>query len=335
MTAYRLEYLANRFGCQLYGDPDICITSVCTLQNGKPNAISHLTNPKYSCYMASTKASAVILKAAYAGKYSIPVLVHPNPHACYARVAALLSRENNQQISEIHPSAVIHKTASLGTNVTIGAHCFVGENTTIGDNCYIGPGVTLSAGTQVGAASVLYSNVSVYRDCVIGQRAILHSGVVIGADGFGFAQDNGEWIKVPQLGSVIIGDDVEVGANTTIDRGAIGDTIIEDGVKLDNQVQIGHNVHLGQHTLISGCVGIAGSATIGKHCTIGGGAGINGHIEVADNVHITAKSVVLQSITKPGTYSSGTPLQPNSRWRRNFVLIGQLNKIIKGLKKDN
>jgi len=333
MSTYHLGDLAERFDCQLHGDADTRITTVCTLQGGRSEAISFLANSRYYPHLATTQASAVILKPEDVSKSPVPALAHSNPYACYARVATLLSQEPDPQVSDIHPSAAIHETATLGANVTIGPNCFIDENVTIGDNCYIGPNIVISMGVQIGEAGKLHSNISVYQDCVIGKRAILHAGVVIGADGFGIAQDNGEWVKVPQLGRVLIGDDVEIGASTTVDRGAIEDTVIEDGVKLDNQIQIGHNVRIGAHTAIAGCSGVAGSATIGKRCTIGGMAVVLGHLELADDVHITAQSMVTKSIKEPGVYSSSTPLQPNSRWRRNYARIGQLDEIAKRLNK--
>jgi len=333
VTTYRLGDLAERFDCQVYGDADTRITSVCTLQGGKPDAITFLANPRYRRHLASTEASAVILKPEDADSCPVPALAHANPYACYARIATLLSQEEDRCVTDIHPSAIVHDTASLGSNLKIGAHCFVDERVSIGDNCYIGPGVVLSAGVQIDEGSVLHSNITVYRDCLIGKRCILHAGVVIGADGFGIAQDEGQWVKVPQLGRVIIGDDVEIGASTTLDRGAIEDTVIEDGVKLDNQIQVAHNVRIGAHTAIAGCVGIAGSAIIGKRCTIGGMAVVLGHLELVDDVHITAQSLVTRSIPEAGVYSSGTPLQANNQWRRNFTRFRQLDEMAKRLNK--
>lgn len=333
MKSYSLEELAERFDCQVHGAADTRISTVCTLQGGKPEAISFLANPRYSRHLATTQAAAVILKPEDVSKSPVPALVHPNPYACYAKVATLLSHEHRQHVSNIHPSASIHETAVIGENVNIGPNCFIDKKVNIGDNCYIGPNIVISRGAQIGEASVLHSNITIYQDCVIGKHALLHAGVVIGADGFGIAQDKGEWVKVPQLGRVLIGDDVEIGASTTIDRGAIEDTIIENGVKLDNQIQIGHNVHIGAHTAIAGCVGVAGSAVIGKRCTISAMTLVLGHLELADDVHITAQSMVTKTISEPGIYSSGTPLQPNNQWRRNFTRFGQLDEMAKRLNK--
>ena len=328
---YRLAELAERFGCQLFGDADTLISTVCTLQSGKPEAISFLANPKYHRHLPSTRAAAVILKPQDADKCPVPALGHDNPYACYARIAALLSEDNDEKSAAIHAAAVVHESAVLGKHVIIGPNSIIEQHATIGDGCYIGPGVVISSGVKLGNNCRLHSNITIYHDCIIGENAILHAGVIIGADGFGIAQDNGIWVKVPQLGRVVIGDDVEIGASTSVDRGAIEDTIIGDGVKLDNQIQIGHNVHIGDHTAIAGCVGVAGSAIIGRRCTISAMTLVLGHLELADDVHITAQSMVTKSIPVAGVYSSGTPLQPNSQWRRNFTRFSQLDDIAKRL----
>ena len=328
---YRLAELAERFSCQLAGDGDIQIDSVCTLQNGKQHAITFLANNKYRRYLESTTAAAVIVRDRDREDCPVPCLVHDNPYACYARIAQLLAGNPDTAGTGIHASATVHETASLGSDVIIGPNCYVGEHASIGDGSYLGPGVVVSAGATIGRNCRLHSNISIYHDCVIGDDALIHAGVVIGADGFGIAQDQSVWVKVPQLGRVVIGNNVEIGASTTVDRGAIEDTVIEDGVKLDNQIQIGHNVHIGAHTAIAGCVGIAGSAKIGKHCTVGGMAVVLGHLELADDVHITAQSLVTKTLAEPGVYSSGTPLQPNAEWKRNFARFRQLDDIAKRL----
>lgn len=331
--SYRLQDLAERFDCQLEGDSNTYIDSVCTLQNGKPNAISFLANSRYRRYLSTTNAAAVILKPEETAQCPVAVLRHANPYLCYARIAALLSDSDKRIKSDIHKSATIHPTAKLGKNIAIGPDCFIDEGVSIGDNCRIGPGVVLFAGVQIGEYGTLYANITVYQNCIIGKRVILHAGVVIGADGFGIALNGDEWIKIPQLGRVVIGDNVEIGACTSVDRGAIDDTVIEDGVKLDNQIQIGHNVHIGAHTAIAGCTGIAGSSTIGKRCHIGGMVAVIGHLELADDVRINARSIVTKSITEAGTYSSGTPLQSNKKWLRNRARFGQLDDMAKRLNK--
>lgn len=330
--AYRLRDLANRFQCRLIGDTETEIHSVCTLQQGKSGGISFLANRKYAKHLASTQASAVILRASDASNSPVPVLIHENPYACYARVAQYISAVESAA-SSVHASAVIASASRIAGNVTIGPNVVIGNDVTIAEGCYIGPGCTLSDGVSIGRDSHLHSNITVYKDCIIGERALIHAAVVIGADGFGIAQDQGEWVKVPQLGRVVIGDDVEIGASTTVDRGAIDDTVIGNGVKLDNQIQIGHNVRLGDHTAIAGCVGVAGSAVIGQRCTIGAMTLVLGHLELVDDVHITAQSLVTKSINTPGVYSSGTPLQHNAAWKRNFTRFGQLDDMARRLKK--
>lgn len=329
--AFRLSDLADRFNCDIVGDPATEITSVCTLQDGNNGGISFLANRKYRKHLPDTNASAVILRRSDVDQCPVPALVHDNPYACYARIAAYIASPSSV-VASVHPSAIIHERAQIGDDVFIGPHVVIDENTRIGDGAYIGPGCVLSANVRLGDNAYLHSNITVYEGCEIGHRARIHAGVVIGADGFGIAQDEGIWIKVPQLGRVIIGDDVEIGASTTIDRGAIEDTVIGNGVKLDNQIQIGHNVHLGDHTAIAGCVGVAGSAVIGRRCTIGAMTLVLGHLELADDVHITAQSLVTKSLPKPGVYSSGTPLQDNAVWKRNFTRFGQLDDMAKRLK---
>ena len=328
---YQLADLAQQFSCLLQGDGSTIIETVCTLQNGKSNAITFLANPRYRQFLDSTTAGAVILKPEDMSNCPVPCLGHENPYACYARIAQFVSGAKEQRVNEIHPTAVIHETAVLGEGVSIGPCSYVGMGVRIGNNSSIAAGSCIMTNASIGEGSLLHANVTVYHECRVGRNAIVHSGVVIGADGFGIAQDNGEWVKVPQLGKVIIGDNVEIGANTTIDRGAIEDTVLEDGVKLDNQIQIGHNVHIGAHTAMAGCSGVAGSTRIGSGCTIGAAAVVLGHLELADDVHITACSMVTKSIRQAGVYSSGTPLQSNAAWKRNFTRFGQLDDIAKRL----
>ncbi len=330
--AYLLGDLAEYADCRLKGNPSIEIDKVCTLYDGKAGGITFLANRKYARYLKTTRASAVILRSDDASSCPVATLIHDNPYVCYARVAGYISH-NDTVTKEIHSSAVIHDTSTVGEGVTLGANVVIGANVSIGDNSYIGPGCIISDNVVIGESVNLHSNVTIYKQCVLGCNALIHAGVVIGSDGFGIAQDRGKWIKVPQLGRVIIGDNVEIGASTTIDRGTIEDTIIGDGVKLDNQIQIGHNVRIGEHTAIAGCTGIAGSAEIGCRCTIGGMGLILGHLKIADDVHLTAQSMVTKSIKTVGVYSSGTPLQTNARWKRNFARFTQLDGIAKRLKK--
>lgn len=261
---------------------------------------------------------------------NLPRILSDNPYAYFAKVSALL----NPQLTEtagVHATAVIDQTAIIPGSATVGAFTFVGKGVKIGEHAVIGSGCHLGDGVEVGDDSLLYPQVVIYHDCSIGKRVILHSGVVVGADGFGLAQENGRWIKVPQIGRVIIGNDVEIGANTTVDRGALDDTVIEDGVKLDNQIQIAHNVHIGAHTAMAGCVGIAGSARIGRHCTVGGGAVILGHLEIADRVNISAGTLITKSVAKPGEYTSVMPFSSHQEWLRNAAHLRHLDKLAKKL----
>ncbi|MGM0679512.1 MAG: UDP-3-O-(3-hydroxymyristoyl)glucosamine N-acyltransferase [Pseudomonadota bacterium] len=261
----------------------------------------------------------------------VNALVVDNPHAAYARIASLLYPPVTPPPG-IHPSAVVEDSATVPQSVSIGVNCYVGPEVRLGEGVSIGAGCIIEAGVHIGSNSRLAANVTVLHECQIGQKAVIHPGVVIGGDGFGQASDQGVWLKIPQIGRVIIGDDVEIGANTTIDRGAIEDTIIGDNVKLDNLIQVAHNVRLGAHTVVASGTGIAGSARIGKHCTIAGMVGIAGHIEIADNVTVTAMSIVSHSIREPGIYSSGTTLEPNRLWRKNAVRFKQLDEMARRIK---
>lgn len=324
--AYPLRELARHAGCEIKGDSSVGIDRVCTLRDGASGGITFLANRKYARYLADTKASAVILRRADAAACPVSALVHDNPYACYAKVAQYLSRTATA-VAAIDAAAVAHPTARIGADVTIGPCAVVEAGAKIGSGAVIGPGCVVGERAEVGARSRLHANVTIYQDCRIGTDAIVHAGAVIGADGFGLAREAGVWVKVPQLGRVIIGDHVEIGAGTTIDRGAIGDTVIGDGVKLDNQIQIGHNVVIGEHSALAGCVGVAGSAEIGKRCTIGGGAVVLGHLKLADDTHITAMSMVTKSITAAGAYSSGTLLQANAQWKKNALRHTRLDEM--------
>lgn len=326
-----LGELAKVVGGHVIGDDSRVITGIGTLQSAIEGQITFLTNPKYSRYLADTKASAVILKQANASDCPVDVLVSENPYLSYARISVLFD-QGGASAQGIHPTAVISPSAIIGANVSIGAYASVGENTQIGDGVNIGPGCVIEQGAVIGAGSRLVANVVIYHHVKMGLRCLIHAGTVIGSDGFGFANDKGRWVKIHQLGTVVIGNDVEIGANTTIDRGAIEDTVIEDGVIIDNQVQIAHNVHVGAHTAIAGCVGIAGSARIGRHCAFGGGAGVLGHLQIADGVTVTAMSLVTKSITEAGVYSSGTPLEPSASWQKNFARFKQLDEMARRIK---
>lgn len=327
---YTLGELAEHVSGKVKGDASCEIESVGTLQHADITQISFLTNPFYRKQLASSKAGAVIMSASDAENCSINAIVSKNPYVAYARIAALLSPAEKYS-KGIDPAAHIATDTIISETVSIAAGVVIEAGVTLADSVRIGPGCVLQKNVKIGANSVLMANITVAHDCEIGERNLIHPGVVIGADGFGQALDNGAWVKVPQLGGVVIGNDVEIGANTTIDRGAIEDTVIEDNVKLDNQIQIAHNVKIGAHTAIAGCTAIAGSTKIGKHCRIAGMVGIVGHLQIADNVTVTAKSLVSGSIKKAGVYSAGTPLEPSQQWRKNTVRFKHLDEMAKRL----
>ena len=324
--AWTLAEIASKIGAELIGDANKVITGVGTLQNATADDISFLANSKYRHYLKETAAGCVIVSPADAAEVSTNALVIADTYVAYAKTASLLYPEERTDIG-IHPTAVIGTDTVIADSAKIAAQVVIGTNVSIGENVDIGPGCIIENGVAIGADSRLMANVTLCRKVRIGNRVRIHPGVVIGADGFGIANDKGHWLKIPQVGSVVIGDDVEIGANTTIDRGAIDDTIIGNGVKLDNQIQIGHNCTVGEHTVIAGCVGIAGSTHIGANCAIGGGTGIAGHIEIADGVQLTGMSMVTKSITAAGTYSSGIPIEPTREWHRNVIRYRQLDKL--------
>ncbi|MDD5328395.1 MAG: UDP-3-O-(3-hydroxymyristoyl)glucosamine N-acyltransferase [Sulfuricella sp.] len=328
--AYRLGEIVERFGGELVGDADIRVRQVAPLSIAQAEHISFLANPKYRRQLLDTRAGAVILGTAERESTTLPRILCDNPYAYFAKVSALLNPPHVEPAG-IHPTAVIDATAVVSGSASIGAFAFVGKGARVGEHAVIGAGCHLGDGVEVGEDSLLYPQVVVYQGCIIGQRAILHSGVVIGADGFGLANENGRWLKVPQIGRVVIGDDVEIGANTTVDRGALDDTVIEDGVKLDNQIQVAHNVHIGAHTAMAGCVGVAGSARIGRQCTVGGGAVILGHLEIADRVHVSAGTLITKSIRKPGEYTSVMPFSTHNDWLKNASHLRHLDKMAEKL----
>lgn len=329
---YTLDELAKYVAGEVRGDGSCVIESIATLQHANARQISFLTNPSYRKQLADSKAGAVIMSAAEAENTSVNVIISPNPYAAYAKIASLLSPAE-EYIAGVDPSAHIDASTNIDKSASIAAGVVIESGVVIGKAVRVGPGSVLQKNVKIGANTVLTANITIAHDCVLGEHNLIHPGVVIGADGFGQAMDNGVWIKVPQIGGVIIGNDVEIGANTTIDRGAIEDTVIEDNVKLDNQIQIAHNVKIGAHTAIAGCTAIAGSTKIGKHCRIAGMVGIVGHLEIADNVTVTAKSLVTGSIKKAGIYSAGTPLEPSQKWRKNTVRFKQLDEMAKRLNK--
>jgi UDP-3-O-[3-hydroxymyristoyl] glucosamine N-acyltransferase len=321
-----LADIARVIGGEVHGDGAILIERVATLEKAGPGDISFLANPRYYKYLMTTNASAVILAAEHLDACLVSAVVVKDPYLGYARAVALLNPPSEVHPG-IHPTASIAPGACIHPSASIGPACVVEEGVSVAARVVLGPGCYVGRGALIGEDSRFIANVSVCHDSVIGKRAQIQPGVVIGGDGFGLANDAGVWVKIPQLGRVVIGDDVEIGANTTIDRGALEDTVLEDGVKLDNQIQVAHNVRIGAHTVIAGCTGISGSTRIGKRCVIGGAVGFVGHIEITDDVHITGMSFVHKSITAPGVYSSGTPLEPTRKWRKNFVRFRQLNEL--------
>lgn len=329
---YTLGELAEHVSGKVKGDASCVIESVGTLQHADSSQISFLTNPSYRKQLAISQAGAVIMSASDAENCSLNALISDNPYAAYAKIAALLS-PGETYLAGIDSSAHIAADVQISESASIAAGVVIESGVMIAEGVRIGPGCVVQKNVKIGVDTVLTANINVAHDCKIGARNLIHPGVVIGADGFGQAMDKGQWIKVPQLGSVVIGDDVEIGANTTIDRGAIENTIIEDNVKLDNQIQVAHNVIIGAHTAIAGCTAIAGSTKIGKHCRIAGMVGIVGHLQITDNVTVTAKSLVSGSIKQAGVYSAGTPLELNRQWRKNTIRFKQLDDMAKRLNK--
>jgi len=328
----RLGELAARFGCELRGDPDALIERVAPLQDASAGSVSFLANPKYRRHLAGTGATAVVLDASNADGCRTNALVATNPYATYARIAQVLYPEQ-PPLAGRHAAAAIDPSASVDPTASVGAHVYVGPGAQIGAHAQVGPGCVVLDGVEIGAATRLVANVTLAAGVRLGERCLLHPGVVIGADGFGHAPDTDGFVKIPQVGTVVIGDDVEIGANTTVDRGAIGDTVIANGVKIDNQVQVGHNCRIGEHTVISGCVGISGSVTIGRRCMLGGMVGIVGHLEIADDVYVTGKTMVTHSITKPGLYSGQLPFDEARRFRRNSARFQQLDALARRVRR--
>ena len=308
-----LAELALSTGALVSGDGAVLISRVATLESAGADTIAFLANPKYRSQLAATRAAAVILAPDMAVHTALPKLVGENPYAIYAKVAAIL-HAGASVVPGAHPSAVIDTSARVASSASVGPNAVVGPNAIVGERARIGAGCVVGAGASIGDDVVLHANVSIYDHCIVGQRSIVHSGAVIGADGFGMAEENGRWLKIPQIGRVVIGADVEIGANTTIDRGAIEDTVIEDDVKLDNQIQVAHNCRIGTHTAIAGCVGIAGSTRIGKNCRIGGAAMIAGHLDICDGVVISGATQVYDSILVAGVYTAAYPALPHGQW---------------------
>lgn len=328
----RLADLVERLGGHLKGDGSICVAGIAPLADATPSQISFLSNAKFRAQATSCHAAALILApaddAAIGPVYTGARIVTDNPYAYFARAAQLFAALSAPpRRPGIHPHASIDPAASIAPTAVIGAHVTVEADAVIEDGAVIDAGCFVGQGARIGAGTHLHPNVTFESACRIGRNGIVHAGAVIGADGFGFANEGGAWIKIPQTGGVSIGDDVEIGANTCIDRGALTDTVIEDGVKLDNLIQIGHNVRVGRHTAMAGCVGVAGSATIGAHCTVGGGAIILGHLTIGPDVNISAGTLVSKSILKPGHYTGIFPVDDNATWERNAASLKQLHSL--------
>ena len=343
--ALTLEQIAQRFGGEVVGDAACKVAGLAPLDQAQPHQLAFLANSKYLSQVDTTQAGAVLIAPAdlenLASREGRNFIVTPNPYAYFARVAQwFIDLAAPKTAAGVHPSAVIDPSAQVAPDAVIGPHVVIEAGAVIGERVRLDAHVTIGRGARIGEDSHLYPNVAVYHGCKIGPRAIVHAGAVIGSDGFGFAPDfvgegdarTGSWVKIPQVGAVTIGADVEVGANTTIDRGAMADTIIEDCVKIDNQVQIGHNCKIGAYTVIAGCAGIAGSTTIGRHCMIGGAVGIAGHVTLTDFVIVTAKSGVSKSLLKPGMYTSAFPAVGHAEWNKSAALMRNLDKMRERIK---
>jgi UDP-3-O-[3-hydroxymyristoyl] glucosamine N-acyltransferase len=328
--AYTLEDLAARLDLEFRGDAALVLRGLASLDEAGPSQLSFYNNPKFSDSLRSTHAGAVILDPAHADAAPGAVLLASKPYLAFARASALFVRAEEHH-SGVHPTAYLDPNVTLAAGVSVGPHVIIGAGTVVEDGAIIGPGCVIGRDCRIGKGTRLHPNVTVYDDVEIGCRTLIHANVVIGSDGFGFAPDGGAQVKIHQLAGVRIGDDVEVGASSTIDRGALEHTRIGNGVKIDNQVQIAHNVRIGDNTVICGCSAIAGSSSIGKNCIIAGAVGVINHVHICDGVTVTAMSLVNQSITKPGVYSSGTGLLETSNWKKNIVRFKQLDSISKRL----
>jgi UDP-3-O-[3-hydroxymyristoyl] glucosamine N-acyltransferase len=318
-----LGELAVEFGCQLSGDPDVSVDHVAPLHSAGAGALSFLANPRLSSQLAATHASAVVLEPRSVAACPVAALITSNPHALFARIAARLYPPP-PLAPGIHATAIVDARAQLDPTCQVGPYALIAADAVLGPRCVIGPGCVIGAGARLGPDCRLASRVSVEHGVLLGARVLVHAGAVIGSDGFGLARERGRWLKVPQVGSVRIGDDVEIGANTPIDRGAMEDTVIGDGVKLDNQIQVGHNVQIGAHTAIAACTGISGSVRIGERCMIAGGCGLSGHIEIGDDVVLTGMSMVPHSVMRPGVYTSVIPVEPIRHWWRVLTTLKTL-----------
>lgn len=323
----RLEEIVSILGGELIGDGSVQIERVAPLERAGPGEIAFISNPKYLAGLVQCRAAAVILKKADSDKAAMSCIATPDPYVYYARVAQLLNPVAKPRAG-IHRSAVVD--SALPASVSVGACAVIEEDVMLGEDVVVGAGCFVGQGVRIGRGTRLHPNVSIYPGAVIGERCTIHSGAVISSDGFGFAREkDGSWVKIPQLGRVLIGDDVEIGSNTTVDRGALDDTVLANGVKLDNLIQIAHNVKVGENTAMAGLAGVAGSATIGARCLIGGQAGISGHLEICDDVMVSGCTLVPKSIKKPGVYTGNLPLQMHADWVTNFSHLRHLDALAK------
>lgn len=329
-ASYTASELAERFALALHGEGTARVDSVATLAKAGAGQLAFLSNPRYRPQLADSAASVVVMRAADAEGYAGTALIAPDPYVAFAKIAALFDPPAAVQPG-IHASAVVDPSADIDPDAQIGPFVAIGARSRVHAGAIVGPGCVIGEDCEIGAGCELVARITLVRRVRLGKRVLVHPGAVLGADGFGLAMDQGRWIKVPQQGGVVVGDDCEIGANTTIDRGAIEDTVLEEDVRLDNQIQIGHNVRIGAHTAMAGCSAVAGSAVIGRYCLIGGAAGVLGHLEICDRVMITAMSLVTNSIREPGEYSSGTPLMNNRDWRKSAARFKQLDAMARKL----
>ena len=327
-----LSELARVIGARLEGDGSKRIRRVASLEDALPDSLSFLADSRHRRHLAHTRAGAVILRARDLAAAPVTALVCEDPHVAFARAAQHLTGAVHA-MTGIHPTAWVHPDALLESDVAVGPHASVAGGAYLARRVSVGAGCVIGEAVEIGEDSRLMANVTIYPNTIMGRRVIVHSGAVLGADGFGYANEGGRWIKVPQLGRVIIGDNVEIGANTAVDRGTLGDTVIEEGVKIDNLVQVAHNVRLGAHTAMAGCSAVSGSTRVGKYCSIAGGAGLAGHLRICEGARVTGMAMVTHDIREPGDYSSGTPMAPTRRWRRNAVRFNQLDEMARRLRR--
>ena len=333
MKSYSLQELAQFLDVDFKGDGQVAITGIASLTKATPEQLTFISNPKFRTLLKESQAGILVVNESdieFCDETSNLLIVN-DPYVAYARLAQYM--DNTPKAAQnIHPSAVIAESAHLGENVSIGANAVIEENVTLGNDVIIGPGCFVGQNSKIDNGTQLWANVTVYHNVEIGQYCLIQSGAIIGSDGFGYANERGKWIKIPQTGGVIIGNRVEIGACTCIDRGALDPTVIEDNVIIDNLCQIAHNVHIGTGTAVAGGVIMAGSLKVGRYCLIGGASVINGHMEICDQVNITGMSMVLKPITEPGVYSSGVPVQPNRKWRKTTALTMDIERMQKRLK---